>query len=60
MKEITIKLFDLDNDAFIGCQEAEIADILNALAKNITLGYRPEKLKDINGNTVGIVEYQEG
>lgn len=34
-----------------------IADMLKELAYNIKQGYKPELLRDPNGNTVGTVSY---
>jgi len=55
MIKITIKT---GNSAFEDDKEYEIARILNKLAKDISLGKEPTKLMDINGNSVGKVEYE--
>lgn len=45
------------NAAFDESPELEIARILKELANQIALGNEPTKLRDINGNTIGIVTY---
>jgi len=49
-----------NNEAFYEDDlDSEVARILRCLAKDIGQGYKPTKLKDYNGNTVGSVEYLE-
>lgn len=49
---------DTGNAAFEdGNWKTEVARILRELAANIENYARPEKLRDINGNTCGKVEY---
>lgn len=48
---------DCDNDAFVGNKHAEIARILREVAAKIEAGKYVTKLRDINGNTVGSVEF---
>ena len=57
MGKIIIKI-NTSNAAFDGSTEYETARILRELAGRIEDGGEPEKLKDINGNTVGTVSYK--
>lgn len=47
------------NAAFDDQPHEEVARILTELAEKLRRGREPEKLLDINGNAVGIVEYFE-
>ena len=58
MKKITITIDALGNDAFAENGEYEISRILRKLADQLEEGEMPGKLRDINGNTVGVVEYK--
>ena len=56
---ITVTI-ETSNEAFYeDGLDSEVARILRYLAKDIEQGYKPTKLKDYNGNTVGSVEYLE-
>lgn len=57
MKKIIIEI-KTTNDAFEGYMEQELSRILYNLTERIEEGRRPKKLMDINGNTVGKVEYK--
>ena len=57
MKKIIIEI-KTTNDAFEGYMEQELSRILYNLTERIEEGRRPRKLMDINGNTVGKVEYK--
>ena len=57
MENIKIE-FETVNSAFEDAPEIEVARILRELAHQIESGYRPSSLRDINGNKVGIVEYE--
>lgn len=60
MERVTITI-NTTNDAFGDLPELanyELARIINKLAKDLIDNKRPEKLMDINGNTVGKVEYK--
>lgn len=60
MKKIIIEI-KTTNDAFGDLPELanyELARIINKLAKDLIDDKRPGKLMDINGNTVGKVEYE--
>lgn len=62
MDKVTIEI-DTVNSAFKEDDEAEtegqeIARILRKFADEIEDRYYPEKLRDINGNTVGKVMYE--
>ena len=46
-----------ENSAFE--DTSEVSRILNKLAQDLEEGKLPLKLRDINGNTVGFVEYKE-
>ena len=57
MNNIKINI-NMENAAFEGNnKEYELNRILKELADKIRNYETPTKLKDINGNTVGIVEY---
>lgn len=57
MEKIVISMLT-ENAAFDeGNEEYEVARILRKLADRLESGARPEVLMDINGNRVGIVEY---
>ena len=45
---------DTDNDAFVDEPATEIARILESLAKRVRDGETGGRLRDINGNTVGV------
>lgn len=45
---------DMDNDAFEGDTEAEVARILRALAEDVENGDMERHLRDYNGNQVGL------
>jgi len=55
--KITIKT---SNAAFADDRDYEIARILRVLADSTEQGLRPKVLHDINGNSVGKVEYTGG
>ena len=60
MKTVTIKI-QTENESFGHYYTevcAEVARILEGLAEKIRYGGEPEKLLDVNGNTVGTVKYQ--
>ena len=57
MKKIIIEI-KTTNEAFEGYMEQELSRILYNLTERIEEGRRPRKLMDINGNTVGKVEYK--
>jgi hypothetical protein len=46
------------NSAFDGNVEGEVSRILRELASKIESGREPSKVMDINGNSVGTVEYE--
>ena len=56
MEKITIEI-ETVNDAFSEYPELEIARILQDLAHKIENGQQPERIRDINGNTIGRVIY---
>ena len=58
MKGISL-LFDTRNAAFEGNPNEEVARILRVLSYRIGDGVFPEKVRDINGNTVGYVHIEE-
>ena len=58
MKGIRL-LIDTRNAAFEDYQNEEVARILRVLSYRIGDGGFPEKLRDINGNTVGYVHIEE-
>tara|TARA_Y100000590_G_scaffold133990_1_gene153270 strand:- start:1156 stop:1377 length:222 start_codon:yes stop_codon:yes gene_type:complete len=58
MKGIRL-LIDTRNAAFEDCLNEEVARILRKLSERIDEGVFPEKLIDINGNTVGYVHIEE-
>jgi|GEM_PF-1015535 len=58
MKGIRL-LIDTRNAAFEGNPNGEVARILRELSERIDEGVFPEKLIDINGNTVGYVHIEE-
>ena len=58
MKGIRL-LIDTRNAAFEGNPNEEVARILRVLSYRIGDGVFPEKLRDINGNTVGYVHIEE-
>jgi len=52
--------FKTDNDAFANDNdEWEIARILQLIARQIQDGYDNDKIRDINGNTIGSWEITE-
>ena len=56
MKSITIKI-NTENAAFEGLDDGltEVARILKEIAGKLENGSTPDKLRDLNGNTVGTV-----
>lgn len=56
MKTLKIEI-DTSNAAFSE-YHIEVARILHNLANNIEQGVEPRKLLDLNGNSVGIVQYK--
>jgi hypothetical protein len=51
---------DTDNAAFgDGNLFGEISRILGEVSEGMAEGFTPEKLKDVNGNTVGSVQFVE-
>ena len=58
MKGIRL-LIDTRNAAFEDYPNREVARILRELSERIDEGVFPEKLIDINGNTVGYVHIEE-
>lgn len=57
-EKILIEL-EVTNDAFSDINKVyEVARIFRLLAENLENGYIPSKIKDINGNTVGKIEYK--
>tara|TARA_R110002020_G_scaffold59703_1_gene162635 strand:- start:1521 stop:1703 length:183 start_codon:yes stop_codon:yes gene_type:complete len=58
MKGIRL-LIDTQNAAFEDYPNGEVARILRELSERIEEGLFPEKLIDINGNTVGYVHIEE-
>jgi hypothetical protein len=61
MEKITITINTV-NSAFVdedgNYEPYELARILRNFADNIETGFRRDSLQDINGNTVGTVEYE--
>jgi hypothetical protein len=57
MNEIIIKI-ETVNAAFEGAEGYEVARILRDLADKIEDNNQPSKVRDINGNTVGAIEYK--
>ena len=58
MKGIRI-LIDTQNDSFREHPEMELARIFRVLSDKLEHGYIPEKLIDINGNTVGYIHIED-
>lgn len=61
MKQINI-VINTVNDAFGEDDESailEVNEILKDVVNSLASGYRPSKLRDVNGNVVGHIDYQE-
>ena len=58
MKGIRL-LIDTQNAAFAEYPEMELARIFRVLSDRLEHGEIPEKLLDINGNTVGFIHIEE-
>jgi len=57
MEKVTVTI-KTGNAAFEENPNMEIARILRELANNLEADVQPGKLRDLNGNTVGTVEYE--
>ncbi|USK62287.1 hypothetical protein [Peribacillus asahii] len=57
MEKVTVTI-KTGNAAFEENPNMEIARILRELANNLEADVHPGKLRDLNGNTVGTVEYE--
>lgn len=57
MEQIIITI-NTENSAFEGNEEHEVARILRNIADKIENGQQPRKPMDINGNSVGSIEYK--
>jgi hypothetical protein len=57
MEQIKITI-NTGNSAFEGGEGYELARILRGLADKLENGSEPSKLMDINGNSVGTIEYK--
>ena len=49
----------LENDAFIENQVGEVSRILHSLADSLHKGDTVRTVRDLNGNSVGVVEWSQ-